>query len=111
MVVAEQVGGIMGNAVDIIAGNAPEVRQAIVEVDAFLLGQFFTRGWRGKGIECTDGLPPTAKFVRMFPSRYGSMVSLVFEDESFVPVPISGNIPTLSVVFKKTFDEPEKFTE
>lgn len=82
-----------------------EVRQAIVEIDSSLLRHFFTKGWRGDGLECTDGLPSTARFVWMFADPYRNTVGLVFEDDSFSVVPYREAIPRIMVMYKKTYDE------
>ena len=80
------------------------VKWASVEVSGELIGMFATKGWRGDGIECTEGLPPSAILVKMIWGHGKKAVRLIFEDESFESVPIS-SIPTLSVNYKRTVVE------
>lgn len=65
-----------------------ERRQVVIEFDVALFQAMLAQGWKGNGVECIQGLPPTAKFIGTIPSEYRpNIICLVFEDESFAPIP------------------------
>jgi hypothetical protein len=50
------------------------------------LQEIVTTGWKvgfGEQVECVDGLPPSAKFVRSYYDPLRQCMVLVFEHESF----------------------------
>ncbi len=79
--------------------------EAIVEISVEVLRELMTTGWRGDGVECAEGLPPTAKCVATW-ALSTRTVSLVFSDKSFKPIGDDAVIPHIAVRFKKTFNEP-----
>ena len=71
------------------------VRQLDFRLSPEILQYMITRGWKGDGLECTAGLPPDAKFIRVFLSGQDNFqyIHLVFEHESFAEVDPGNPLP------------------
>ena len=84
---------------------------ARVSISVELWQQWMTQGFKVGGLECTEGLPEGAAFVRFAEgqSKYGD-VSLVFWHDSFEDVELGSEIPKTSVMFT-TFTCPERTVE
>jgi hypothetical protein len=70
-----------------------------------------TEGYKSDGLECTEGLPEGAEFVRVVSdsgacghAKYGDAI-MVFQHESFDDVPLGGTIPNIPVTFM-TYHRP-----
>jgi hypothetical protein len=65
-----------------------------------------TTGWSGN-IECVEGVPPGARFVRSYTSNDMSSSMLVFEHESFDNVKNGHEIPLLFPMMRKKWEATE----
>lgn len=88
-------------------GTPMKRRLGMVLITAQLLGSIFTRGWKSGGehevIECVEGLPPDAEFVRSgVYSEDTNVACLIFEHESFAPVEEGAPITQIDVQFHRT---------
>jgi hypothetical protein len=70
----------------------PEVLQGII-----------TRGWRAN-IECTDGLPPNAKFIYAYVSYGPVLIHLIFEHHSFDEISLMETPPMGSACFSQHYE-------
>ena len=82
-----------------------EHRYVAVEIASECLFQLLTQRFISdfdSSLECIEGLPPGAKFVRSFqdPWRYPRTVVFVFEHDSFEIVPDGQMIPYKTIVFR-----------
>ena len=82
-------------------------RCVVVLIVPTLIQMILTKGWRcgadGDIVECVEGLPDGARYVRGFYDAEKGLVGLVFEHESFKEVPWGGAMPEiLPVITRKT---------
>jgi hypothetical protein len=73
-----------------------------VPISFALLIELMTKGFKNSGsIECTEGLPDGAVYVRSYTDEEKKTGYLVFEHESFEPVEEGAWIPELRVTLTK----------
>lgn len=81
-----------------------EYRWVLVMVNSEVLVEFLTKGWKGDGVQCIEGLPAGAKLVSVRTYEYyPEHVTLIFEHESFAPT--NGKeryLPILLPIYQRT---------
>ena len=83
-------------------------RLARVSISIELWQDWMTEGFQVGGLECTEGLPEGAEFIRFLEgqNKHGD-VSLMFRHESFEDVELGREIPEIPVMFTRYY-APEK---
>ena len=88
------------------------MRAGYIEVSPEMVALVMTEGWHAD-LKCVKGLPETAKFLNAWVEPTRGSLCLLFEDESFDPVPEGGCFPRLDkpmyeAHFPSYYDQFEK---
>lgn len=90
-----------------------ERRYRRVVIDFDFLTQILTTGWSigdAQTITCIDGLPEGAKFIHAIYDVLSDTENLVFEHESFEPIPQGQMIPVSYISWKMETRDLTRFT-
>jgi hypothetical protein len=68
-----------------------------------LLKHFITEGYGITSVECTDGIPDDAEFVRSYSDDELGVVYLIYHHETFSDIPPGGKVPVIAVEYRRFY--------
>lgn len=88
------------------------IRQVKVVISPLLLAELVKTGWTiprspQASIECIEGLPPDAKYIRGGYDSDRDKFIMIFEHPSFDEVHLGGILPEVTPIFRETYLPPD----
>lgn len=82
------------------------MKRRIVWIDTVLVQQWMTQGTRINA-ECTEGLPPDARFITLGYEARRDRYWMVFESDSWEPAPVGGELPWFDITYTTFHEAPQ----
>ena len=80
------------------------LHRKVVYISRYLMQVILTEGWHAD-VECIQGLPNTARYIRMVYDMERDLVGMVIEDDSFPPAIEGQPLETIKPAYKQYHHE------